>query len=81
MPPRTLMVDDDSDLRTMCASVLRTAGTEVMAAESAGTGLGILEREACDLAILDMKLPGMSGLALGVITAKWPALPVLVATG
>jgi len=81
MPPRVLMVDDDCDLRTMCTSVLRTAGIEVLAGESAEAGLGILEREACELAILDVKLPGMSGLALGVIAAEWPTLPGLVATG
>ena len=81
MPRRVLVIDDDYDLRMLCASVLRAAGVEVLAAASAEAGVDLLGREACDLVILDLKLPGMSGLdALEVIAAKWPRLPVLVAS-
>ncbi len=71
---RVLVVDDDYDLRMLCASILRWAGIKVLAAATAEAGLDILDRKPCDLAILDIRLPGMSGLeALKAVAVKWPA--------
>jgi two-component system response regulator GlrR len=61
--------------------LLREAGLVPVPAWNAEDGLEILEDCACDLAVFDVQLPGMSGLAaLGVIARKWPALPVVLVT-
>lgn len=81
MARRVLVVEDDDDLRNLTAATLRGAGFSPISAISAEDGLALLETGRCDLAFLDVKLPGMNGLdALGAITARWPGFPVIVTT-
>lgn len=61
---KILIVDDDLELRGLLAEVLSGYGYQ---AEAAGDGLamyGALEREAFDLILLDIMMPGDDGLAL-----------------
>jgi DNA-binding NtrC family response regulator len=54
----------------------------VRTAESAEEALGILEKERVDAVLLDIHLPGMSGLdALRRIRTSWPDLPVAMISG
>lgn len=79
-----LLVEDDVATRALIARQLRRAGLEVLALES---GERVL-REAADrytsfdVVILDVHLPGMSGLELAsLIQARRPAQPIVVITG
>lgn len=59
-----LHVDDDARVAAAVAEVLRSEGYHVVSAHSAEEGLRKLRHEKPDLLILDVAMPGMSGLTL-----------------
>ncbi|HMC75607.1 MAG TPA: response regulator [Vicinamibacterales bacterium] len=59
-----LLVDDDRALRHAVGSLLERDGHTVLQAGDGPSALAHLEREAIELVMLDMGLPGMSGLDL-----------------
>lgn len=60
-----LVVDDDRLVLAALAEGLRAAGYRVTGAASGEDALAAAERELPDLALLDMRMPGMSGVELG----------------
>jgi DNA-binding NtrC family response regulator len=85
--PRTvLVVDDEKNIRRTLQLVLEGEGFRVYGAETAGEALRILAspESPVDLAILDVKLPDMSGLdALAKIRGDEATrdLPIIVISG
>ncbi|MDW8363986.1 MAG: sigma-54 dependent transcriptional regulator, partial [Myxococcales bacterium] len=79
-----LVVDDERNIRRTLRLVLEGAGFEVLEAESAEAALELLGQHDVDVVILDVRLPGKSGIeALAEIRSQ-PAtarLPVLVISG
>jgi DNA-binding NtrC family response regulator len=61
-PGRVLVVDDHQQARESVAFTLRQAGHQVQGLSSAGEALKRLEREAYDVIVTDLKMPGMTGL-------------------
>jgi DNA-binding NtrC family response regulator len=61
---RLLLVDDDADLRQDIAAYFRRSGYQVADCGSASEALELTDRRHFDVAILDMVIPGMSGLEL-----------------
>jgi DNA-binding response OmpR family regulator len=61
-PKRVLVVDDDRALRHALASLLQAAGYAVTQAADGPDALARLRRTPCDVMLLDINLPGMSGL-------------------
>src|SRR5499427_2112869 len=61
-PPRILVVDDERSMRELLAIVLKREGYEVMLAENGRGAIEILEREAVDILISDIKMPDLSGV-------------------
>ncbi|RPJ65514.1 MAG: response regulator [Acidobacteria bacterium] len=61
---RALVVDDDRDSLELLAQVLTQAGATVLLASSAGETLDILARQAVDVLLLDIAMPGVDGYAL-----------------
>ena len=59
-----LLVDDDQLLLQFLAEVLGHAGYETMAASSAAEAIRQIAAREPDLALLDITMPGMSGLEL-----------------
>jgi DNA-binding NtrC family response regulator len=57
-----LFVDDESSLREFMKSELPRLGHEVVACESGEAALQVLARATFDAAILDLRMPGISGL-------------------
>ena len=57
-----LVVDDDDALRSRLVRALRDRGLSVTAAASYDEAVAIAEIESPELALVDMKLPGGSGL-------------------
>ena len=57
-----LVVDDDPDLRDLVAFKLSRAGYEVLTAEDGETGLALAQEQRPDLVILDVMMPGLSGI-------------------
>ncbi len=79
--PDIIVVDDDSSHRTMLAAVLEEAGYRVTAAPGGEEALKILARQRFDLALLDVRMAGMSGLELLTeIGREFPGLPVIMMT-
>ena len=62
MSYHVLVVDDEKNIRRTLEMVLTGEGYRVTAVATAEEGLELLEREEIDLAILDVKLPGISGI-------------------
>lgn len=78
---KILVVEDDTNtLKLMCA-VLKQQGFIPLQADDGYKALEILDNEHVDLVIVDMMLPGMSGLELTVkIREAWTQLPLLMVT-
>ncbi len=84
MAATVLVVDDEKNIRRTLRMVLEGEGFDVLEAESAEDGLSLLDDEEVDLLILDVRLPGISGIeALGRIRQKknTEQLPVLMVSG
>ncbi len=81
---RILVVDDDPDVREYFAAVLGDHGYEVTGAGTAAAAVDALERFCPDVVIVDVLLPGRSGLDLLVTlrrSPRWSATPLVVVTG
>jgi two-component system nitrogen regulation response regulator NtrX len=61
--PSVLIVDDEPGVRSALGGVLRDEGYEVDAVDSGEACLEQLPRQAYDVVLLDIWLPGMDGLA------------------
>jgi DNA-binding NtrC family response regulator len=78
---KILIVDDDDQLRISFVRLLSEEGYRVFAAASAEAGIRMVKEAAPDLVILDVRLPGMSGLdAFKAIHRMEPKLPVIIMT-
>jgi len=64
VPRSILVVDDDPLLRTFLTEVLRYGGYDAREAGSAEEALNQIAAREPDLALLDITMPGMSGLEL-----------------
>ena len=77
-----LIVDDEPGLREMLAYELSQEGFEVEAAENGMAAVERLRKRKFDLAITDLKMPGMDGVAtLDALRKIDPDIEVIVATG
>jgi signal transduction histidine kinase/CheY-like chemotaxis protein len=77
-----LLVDDDSAVRQVTASILEEIGYVMLTMGSGGAALDVLDHTKVDLVLLDFAMPGMSGVELArQIQQKFPALPILFVTG
>jgi putative two-component system response regulator len=61
---RILLVDDEELIRSAIAKFLRSKGYEVTTCDSGPAALDALEREKHVLMLADVRMPGMTGLAL-----------------
>jgi len=76
-----LVVDDEAAQRRLLGGFLQSLGFRVTEAASAEEALGALRQEAADMVLLDVRLPGMSGIeALAEIRRITADLPVLLIT-
>lgn len=75
---RILVVDDEEQIRRALRSVLEARNYEVDLAESAEQALEITAERTPDAIILDLTLPGMSGLEACERLREWYRGPILV---
>jgi len=77
-----LIVDDERSVREACREVAMSLGFSAFAADSAEHAYRLLETQAFDAVLLDLRLPGAGGLeALRRIKEKRPDAIVIVVTG
>jgi DNA-binding response OmpR family regulator len=62
--PTVLIADDNADHRELLSHALRRSGHEVVTAVDADTALSALRTGAFDAALLDVRMPGESGIEL-----------------
>lgn len=64
MEEKILVVDDEKEITDLVALYLEGEGFQVIKCYTGTEAMEIVEREALDLAVLDIMLPGVSGLTL-----------------
>ncbi|HWM95252.1 MAG TPA: response regulator transcription factor [Thermoanaerobaculia bacterium] len=78
---RILAVDDDPDLLRLIRRELDRAGFEVWTAATAEDALTLLSQKGLPhLALVDILLPGMDGMALARKLHEWSDLPIVMLT-
>jgi len=76
-----LIVDDESSIREVLSSLLLEAGCRTLAAGTAEEGLDLMNDAAISVAMIDLKLPGMSGIdLLAEIKRRSPSTEVIIMT-
>ncbi|BCJ90121.1 DNA-binding response regulator [Terrihabitans soli] len=78
--PHLLIVDDDARIRTLLARYLSEAGYRVTTAASADDARSRLKGLSFDLLILDVMMPGESGMDLAASLRKTSQVPILMLT-
>ena len=79
---RVLFADDEAYLRELMQAELPRMGHEVIVCPDGPTALKTLEKGSFDLALLDIKMPGMTGIeVLGRIRQISPETQVVILTG
>jgi two-component system, NtrC family, response regulator HydG len=64
LEPRILVVDDDPDICDNLRDILCDLGYQVDTAHDGPSALELVDRQPYDIALLDLKMPGMDGLTL-----------------
>ena len=82
-PSRILVVDDNSAVRTITATMARTLGHDAVEAAGGEDGLDLLQRDRqFDLLIVDLAMPNMHGDEFAARARELiPGVPVLFVTG
>ncbi|HPA99678.1 MAG TPA: response regulator [Candidatus Marinimicrobia bacterium] len=79
---KILIVDDEQNVCEFLGEFLQDKGYLVIKARSGSKALRYLEKNNPDLVLLDILMPGMSGLeVLKRIRKLYPDLPVIILTG
>lgn len=79
---RILVIDDEKRMRDGCHKVLTREGFKVARAKDGRSGLDQIEHEHFDIVLLDLMMPGLSGLdILPQIRSLDPDSVVIVITG
>ena len=80
-PAHILVVDDDARLRALLQRFLTEQGFRVSTAENAATARAALADMAFDLLVLDVMMPGETGLELtAALRAEGREVPILMLT-
>ena len=80
-PLNVWVVDDDQSVRWVLEKALRQAGMQTQTFERAEHLLEAMETGSPDVLITDVRMPGMSGLALlDRLHTQHPGLPIIVIT-
>jgi DNA-binding response OmpR family regulator len=77
---RVLVVDDEPTVREVVVGYLRRDGHEVAEADTGPGALELIDREAFDLVVLDMMLPGVNGLDILRRIRSAGDMPVIMLT-
>lgn len=79
---RVLVVDDDTVVCKNCTRILNSAGYDTYSLQSSRIALERLKGEQFDLAVIDLKMPGYSGIELlKAVKEIRPETAVIIITG
>lgn len=79
---RILVVDDEREVRETLGLLLRQEGFRVVVAECGHTAIGAVETFTFDVVLVDIVMPGMSGLdTIDVLRADAPDISIVAMSG
>ena len=79
---RILLIDDETVFVDSLTKVLTRRGISVQSAPDGHRAIQLLTNEGFDVIVLDLRMPGMDGLAtLKAIRERDAAIPVILLTG
>ncbi len=80
--PTLLIVDDDDSLRTRLMRAMCARGYSASEAATGTAALSLAEQGPVDFAVVDLRLPDMTGLeVVHGLKARWPSARVVILTG
>jgi two-component system response regulator PhoP len=78
---RAIVIEDDLELQKQIVDRLKREGFAVDSADNGSEGLYLLEQYPCDVAIIDLGLPELSGLeVIAAIRKQGNSIPILILT-
>lgn len=77
---RILIIEDEPSFVEALEFLLSKEGFKVEVASSGDQGLTLFERNGCDLVLLDLMLPGMSGVEVCKEIRKSSSVPIIMLT-
>lgn len=80
MSSSILFIEDDADIRGVISAALNDDGFTVTEATTGEEGLSLLEQSRCDLALIDLRLPGMNGIAVVRELRRATEMPLVILT-
>jgi two-component system KDP operon response regulator KdpE len=78
MAARILIVDDEPNIISTVAALLRAKGYDVLTAMTGRAALATVERNGPDLIVLDLGLPDIDGVEVCVAVRQSSGVPILV---
>ena len=80
-PPRVVVIDDSRSIRVHVVTLLRDAGYNAEGASDGGAGISLVYGHEPDVILLDVEMPGMSGLeVLDVLAGKQHLYSIIMCT-
>jgi two-component system response regulator RegX3 len=80
MSPRVLLVDDEQDIAEPVTYALERGGFHVTSTGDGPTALDVARRELFDVVVLDIMLPGMSGIDICRTLREESDVPIVMLT-
>ncbi|MBV8536140.1 MAG: response regulator [Alphaproteobacteria bacterium] len=79
---KILIVEDDADLRSTMATVVRTKGYEPVLPRTSAEALSLISSTAYDVVVTDVVMPGVDGpQIIRAVRKAQPACPILAISG
>ena len=80
-PGTVLLIDDEDKLRTLLARIIKLEGFNILEASSLKAAIKLLEKEAVDVLLCDVKLPDGSGVDfVSVVKKRFPLVEIILVT-
>jgi DNA-binding NtrC family response regulator len=80
-PRKVLIVDDERDMLTNCARILRRCGYDCLTADTSEQGLALVHTAQPDVVLVDLRMPGKSGIDIvKAVKASHPDIEVVLMT-
>jgi two-component system, NtrC family, response regulator AtoC len=80
-PLKVLIIDDERDMLTNCTRILRRDGYACVTADTSEQGLELVEAERPDVVLVDLRMPGKSGIDIvKAVKTRHPTIEVVLMT-